>query len=77
MSGGELEQLGRDLPRLALLASEELEKALSEPEGSDVKRAKDLSGILKDLTLLARELRGQEARPVTVRFLGPAEEAAE
>ena len=76
MSTGELEQLGRDMPRLALIAQEELERALSGPEGSDTKRAKELSGILKDLTQLARELRPEESHPVTVRFLGDTDEAA-
>lgn len=77
MSAEELERLGRDMPRLALMAQEELERALSGPEGSDTKRAKELSGILKDLTQLARELRPEEARPVTVRFLDGTDEAAE
>ena len=50
-------------------------RELGAGEEGDTKRAKDLSGILKDMTLLARELRFEDARPVTVRFVDETEEA--
>ena len=76
MSARELKKLGSDTLRLALLASEELGRELGAGPEGDTKRAKDLSGILKDMTLLARELRGEEARPVTVRFVDETEEGS-
>ncbi len=75
MSARELKKLGSDTLRLALMASAELGRELGAGEEGDTKRAKDLSGILKDMTLLARELRFEDARPVTVRFVDETEEA--
>jgi len=77
MSAAEdLRQLGQDMPRLARMAALSLEAALGEAD-SDTKRAKELSGILKDLTSLARDLNTDEAAPVTVVFLGETDEAGE
>ena len=70
----ELRKLGSDTLRLALLASGELEKELAAGEEGDTRRAKELSGILKDMALLGRELRFEEPRPLTVRFVGEAED---
>ena len=72
----EFERLGADTLRLALLASAELGRELG-AEGGDTKRARELSAILKDMTGLARELCGQEAREITVRFVGETEEDSE
>ena len=77
MSAAEdLKQLGQDMPRLARMAALSLEETLGGPD-SDTKRAKELSGILKDLTTLARDLNDAEAAPVTVVFLGETEDAGE
>ena len=70
----ELRKLGCSSLRLALLASEELEKELAAGEEGDTRRAKELSGILKDMALLGRELRFEEPRPLTVRFVGDTED---
>ncbi len=70
----ELRKLGSDTLRLALLASVELERELAAGEEGDTRRAKELSGILKDMALLGRELRFEETRPLTVKFVGEAEE---
>ena len=76
MSARELKKLGSDTLRLALMASAELGRELGAGEEGDTKRAKDLSGILKDMALLARELRFEDARPVTVRFADDTEEGS-
>ena len=76
MSVRELKKLGSDTLRLALLASAELGRELAAGTEGDTKRAKDLSGILKDMALLARELRFEDARPVTVRFADDTEEGS-
>ena len=73
----ELRKLGSDTLRLALLASAELEKELAAGGEGDTKRAKELSGILKDMALLGRELRFEEPRSLTMRFVGEAEELCE
>ena len=74
MAVKELRKLGGDTLRIALLASAELEKELAAGEDGDTRRAKELAGILKDMTLLGRELRVEEPRALTVRFVGEAEE---
>ncbi len=73
---GEFDRLGAETLQLALMASSELRRELS-AEGGDTKRARELSAILKDMTGLARELCGQQAREITVRFLGETEEDSE
>ena len=73
----ELRKLGCDTLRLALLASAELEKELAAGAEGDTRRAKELSGILKDMALLGRELRFEEPRPLTVRFVGDTEDLSE
>ena len=75
MNGDSFQRLGEDTLRLALLVSAELESELSAAQ-SDTKRARELSAILKDMTALARELNGREAREITVRFVGDAEEGS-
>ena len=77
MAVKELRKLGGDTLRIALLASAELEKELGAGDGGDMRRAKELSGILKDMALLGRELRFEEPRSLTVRFVGEAEELCE
>lgn len=42
--------------------------------GADVKRARDLCAILKDLSLLSRELRGGGEKSLRVEFSEAAEE---
>ena len=73
----ELRKLGGDTLRLALLASAELERELAAGAEGDTRRAKELSGILKDMAMLGRELRFEEPRAVTVRFVGETEELGE
>ena len=73
---GEFDRLGAETLQLALMASSELGRELS-AEGGDTKRARELSAILKDMTGLARELCGQEAREITVRFVGETGEDSE
>ena len=68
-------EFGAAAERLAAMAAEALERQLADPEG-DVKKAKDLSGIFKDMAGLAQQLRGGEARDLTVIFAGGAEDAA-
>ena len=76
VSARDFQKLGTDTLRLALLASAELGRELGAGGEGDTKRAKELSGILKDMAQLARELRYQDARPVTVRFVDETEEAS-
>ncbi len=73
----ELRKLGSDTLRLALLASAELERELTAGEDGDTRRAKELSGNLKDMALLGRELRFEEPQALTVKFVGEAEEMSE
>jgi hypothetical protein len=47
-----------------------------ELDGGDVKRAKDLSGIFKDMAALARDLGGGGKESLTVRFEGGTEEGS-
>ena len=54
--------------RLAGMAAAALERQLGDPEG-DVKKARDLAAILKDMAGLAQQLGVGGAREVTVRFL--------
>lgn len=72
----DFQRLGEDALQLALRTASQLERELG-AEGGDTKRAKELSGILKDVTGLARELCGREAKEITVRFLGETQEAGE
>lgn len=73
-SVADLALLSRQAVTAAQLASELLERELAGP--ADVKRAKDLSGIFKDMALLARELGGAAPQALTVRFAEDAEAAA-
>ena len=68
-------RLGEDSWELALLADAWLHEAMMGPE-RDVKRAKELTGMLKDLVTLGRELGGSAPREITVRFVDEAENAA-
>lgn len=69
-------RLGADTQELAVLVNRLLSETLSDAD-CDVKRAKDLTGMLKDLTQLSRELSGQEPRELIVSFVGEAEEWAD
>ena len=67
------------LPELALLTGQIAGKAArlldrELDQEADTKRAKDLAGILKDMSLLYGQLRGGEPRKLTVVLLGEAEE---
>ena len=75
MDETELTSLGAAAGRLAAMAAAALERQLDEESG-DVKKAKDLSAILKDMAGLAQQLRAGEARDVTVVFSPAAEDAA-
>ena len=75
MDSGDYQALAERLERLAAQAAEGLERQMAEPE-ADPRRSRELTGLLKDALSLARELRGQEARELTVRFLGQSEEAS-
>ena len=76
MSGiSENERLGADSWALALLVEGWLREALSGPD-CDVKRAKELTGMLKDLVTLGRDLGGSAPREITVRFVDEARDAA-
>ena len=68
-------QLAREAEGLAAMASRLLAEALA--SGGDAKRAKDLSGIFKDMAVLARDLGGADAPSLTVRFEGDAGAAAD
>lgn len=61
--------------RLARRAAELLRRELL--DGGDIKRAKDLAGIMKDMIQLSESLRGGEARVLTVLFEPEAEEGGE
>ena len=50
-----------------------LETALGE---GDSKRAREMTGVLRDMVQLHRELQGGASQSVTVRFVGETEEAA-
>ncbi len=67
-------RLGEDALRLAGMAARELERQLA--EDGDVKKARDLSAILKDMTGLAQQLNAGGAQEITVVFSGDAAEAA-
>ncbi len=60
--------------RAARTALEQMETALTE---GDSKRAKELSGVLREMLQLHRELQGTGGQSVTVCFVGDTEEAAE
>lgn len=68
--------LAERLERVAEQAVGGLERQMAEEE-ADARRAKELMSLLKEALVLARELRGQEAREVTVRFIGATAEASE
>ena len=67
-------RLGREAGELAARASRMLAEELV-PAG-DLKRAKDLSGIFKDMAALARDL-GGGASSLSVRFEGETRDAAD
>ena len=59
--------------KAARLALSQVEDALSE---GDSRRAKELTGVLRELLQLHRELQGGASQSVTVCFVGEAEEMA-
>ena len=75
-AGESWRRLGADTRELALRAAALLRETMDVPD-CDVKRAKDLTAMVKDLTAISRELGGQEPRELIVSFVGEAEEAAE
>ena len=68
-------RLGREAGELAAMASRLLAEELS--GGGDTKRARELSGIFKDMAVLSRELGADPEQLITVRFEGETETAAE
>ena len=74
-AGDALDRLAREAGALALSASQRLRQALD--EDGDTKKARELSGIVKDMAALAQSLRGQEPRTLTVCFAPDAADAAE
>ena len=68
-------RLGEDSWELALQVDAWLHEAVIGPD-RDVKRAKELTGMLKDLVTLGRDLGGTAPREITVRFVDGAEDAA-
>ncbi len=68
-------RLAREAEALAGMASRLLAEELSGP--GDTKRAKELSGIFKDMAALSRELGGAGVPTLTVRFEGEAAEAGD
>lgn len=75
MDRQEMRELARQTGRLARVAAGRLERELGD-DGGDMKTAKDLSAILKDLSALALQLDAGESRDVTVRFLDGSDGAA-
>ncbi len=73
-SAADLARLAREAGRLALTASQLLGDELQGE--ADVKRAKDLASIMKDMAALAQSLRGAEPMELTVLFAPEAGEAA-
>ena len=73
-----LEQVGDEAGEIAVLASAAIRRALTPDEKGDIdsRTAKDLSGLVKDMISLHRELTGS-GREITGRFLGETESAAE
>ena len=67
--------LAREAGELAGMASRLLARELSGE--TDTKRAKELSGIFKDMAVLSRELSGGGEQTLTVRFEGEGEALAE
>ena len=67
-------RLGREAETLAAKASRLLAEELD--QAGDTKRAKDLSGIFKDMAALARDLGDGGEQTLTVRFEGETESAA-
>ena len=77
MENSDILRLSRDTGTVALMASAMLQSALSEQGKADTKTAKDLSGIIKDMVALDKELRVSGAdSSVTVRFEGESRDAA-
>ena len=69
MNNEEQRALAARLERLAGQQAARLEQLMGAPEAED-KKSREALAMLKELLALARELRGDEARDVVVRFLG-------
>ena len=78
MKNDDIQGLGGAAWRIALLAAEELEQLLAGPsdEKTDTKSARELSGIMKDMSVLAKELRLTEKQAMSVVFSEEADSAA-
>ena len=61
------------LRRAARTALAQIEEARNE---GDSKRARELTGVLRDMVQLCREMQGGGSRKVVVRFEGETEDAA-
>ncbi len=72
--GGQRAPISRERVRKAAgEALTQLETALGE---GDSKRAREMTGVLRDMVQLHRELQGGGSQSVTVCFVGETEEAA-
>lgn len=72
--GGPRAPISRErVRRAAREALTQLETALGE---GDSKRAREMTGVLRDMVQLHRELQGGASQSVTVRFVGETEDAA-
>lgn len=73
-AGGERAPISRErVRRAAREALTQLETALGE---GDSKRAKEMTGVLRDMVQLHRELQSGGSQSITVCFVGETEEAA-
>lgn len=74
-----MNSIARATGKIALMATAALEQELCPAPGQkrDTRTAKELSGIIKDMVALSRELGGDREQAVTVRFEGGTEPAAE
>ena len=77
MDKREFAQLAEEMGNIALMATKALAAELNTGgEKIDTRTAKDLSGIIKDMTALLRDIGGGD-REVKVIFEGGSEDAAD
>ena len=77
MNQDERTALAARLEQLAGLAAAALERLMADSDAAaETRRARELTAMLRDLLGLAGELRGEEARELTVQFLGAAGESS-
>ena len=63
-----MEAMDEMTERLSAMLGEEMGAA-----APDLKRLRELSGLMKELSALRRELKGEQPRTLTVRFEGEAD----